>query len=249
MKDINVYEDHFVVKQHECDCNSILKAGSLMAHCQNISMDHCDSLGLTADIYKQTHTAFLLAKASVEMYRPIRAGEKLTIRTMPSLPKRAIYNRYTVFINEQNEIAAAQDSKWVLVDTQTRRILRNPPEGFLFPINADVKEQHNFSLPKVHDAVQTATERVTYSRTDSNGHLNNTQYADIILDVLPFSATVDKKLSKLVIDYRSEAKMGETITIFTKELEPENPGEVDFFVSGQNENGKICFEAEAKFKE
>ena len=248
MEDKNIYEESFIVKQHECDCNSCLKVSSLMAHCQNISIDHCDSLGLDSEIYKKTHTAFLLAKASVEMYSPIRAGEKITIRTMPSLPKRAIYNRYTVFINERNEIAAAQDSKWVLVDTQTRRILRNPPEGFLFPIDADVTEQHNFAIPKVQDALQVSTERVTYSRTDSNGHLNNTRYADIILDALPLSSTVEKKLSKLVIDYRSEARMGESVTIFTKRLEEEQQEESVFYVSGQNENGKICFEAVAKFK-
>lgn len=103
----------------------------------------------------------------------------------------------------------------------------------------------------MRDAQQTAVERVTYSRTDDNGHLNNTQYADIILDNLPFSATVERRLKKLVINYHSEAKMGEELAILCKELGESDgiaPGTVGYYVTGKKDDGKKCFEALACFE-
>ena len=178
-------------------------------------------------------------------------GDKLRVVTRPSGPKRAIYNRYTSFINEQGIEVAAQDSKWVLVDTDTRKILRDPPEDLDFPFRIQEIPEQDLSIPKVRDAQQTAVERVTYSRTDDNGHLNNTQYADIILDNLPFSATVERRLKKLVINYHSEAKMGEELAILCKELGESDgiaPGTVGYYVTGRKDDGKKCFEALACFE-
>ena len=248
MKDINVYEESFIVGQYECDCNGRMKPGAIMSKFQAISTDHCNDIGLTIDVYHKTHTVFLLAKASLELYGDVKVGDKIRMVTMPSSPKRAIYSRYNKFINEEGEVVAAQDSKWVLVDTQTHHILRQPPEALQFPFNLPIREQHDLTIPKVHDAQKVETERVTNSRTDDNGHLNNTQYADIIMDCLPFSATVDRKLKKLVINYHNEAKMGEKIEIFVKELEAENPEQAAYYVSGKDMEGKMCFESLAKFE-
>ena len=104
----------------------------------------------------------------------------------------------------------------------------------------------------MRDAQQTAVERVTYSRTDDNGHLNNTQYADIILDnPAVFPATVERRLKKLVINYHSEAKMGEELAILCKELWESDgiaPGTVGYYVTGKKDDGKKCFEALACFE-
>ena len=91
---------------------------------------------------------------------------------------------------------------------------------------------------------------VVYAFTDDNGHLNNTQYADILLDNLPFSATVEKTLRKMVINYHSEAKMGEELSIFVKELDEETikAPMIGYYVSGENESGKKCFEGLAVFE-
>lgn len=244
------YEESFIVGQYECDCNGRIKAGALMSQCQAISTNHCNDIGMTIDIYHKTHTVFLLAKASLEIYGEICVGDKIRMVTRPSSPNRAVYSRYTRFLNEKGEEVAAQDSKWVLVDTDTRKILRNPPEEMHFPFCLPVEMEHDFTIPKVRDAQKVSVERVTYSRTDDNGHLNNTQYADILLDNLPFSATVDRKLRKLVINYHNEAKMGEELSIYTRKLDELEsiPSKVAYYVNGQNDLGKKCFEGLAVFE-
>lgn len=245
---IDIYEQSFIVGQYGCDCNSRMKAGAIMSQSQAISTNHCNDIGLTIDVYRRTHTVFLLAKASLELCGEIRVGDKIRMVTRPSGPNRAIYSRYTSFFNEEGQEVAAQDSKWVLVDTETRKILRNPPEEMHFPFHLAVEQEHDFTIPKVRDAQQTGMERVTYSRTDDNGHLNNTQYADIILDSLPFSATVERRMKKLVINYHNEAKMGEELAIFTKEMVRDGTAALSYYVSGQKQLGKKCFEGFVLFE-
>ena len=65
---VEFFEQDFIVGQYECDCNGRMKAGALMAQSQAISTNHCNELGLTIDVYRRTHTVFLLAKASLEIY-------------------------------------------------------------------------------------------------------------------------------------------------------------------------------------
>lgn len=244
--DINVFEQSFIAGQYECDRNGRMKPGAIMSQCQAISTNHCNEIGITIDMYRKTHTVFLLAKASLELYKEIKVGDKIKMVTHPSSPNRAVYTRYTQLFGEDGEEVASFDSKWVLVDTDSRKILRNPPEGLNLPFDLPMTMEHDFTIPKVKDAEKTAIERVTYSRTDDNGHLNNTQYADIILDNLPFSATVESRMKKLVINYHSEALMGDSIEIYVKELEREDG--VAYYVSGLNEAGKKCFESLAEFE-
>ena len=163
------FEQSFIAGQYECDRNGRMKAGAIMSQCQSISTNHCNEVGLTIDVYRKTHSVFLLAKVSLELYGDIRVGDCIRMLTQPSSPNRAVYDRYTQFWNEQGQEVAAQDSKWVLVDTDSRKILRNTPEEFHFPMDLHTGLEQDFTIPKVKDAPVIATERVTYSRTDDNG--------------------------------------------------------------------------------
>ena len=124
---VNEYRKQFIVTQYECDFNSCLKVGDLMRHVQQISTDHCDSLGIDEKRYRETHTAFLMAKVSVELYEKIPVHSQLTMVTRPSQPVRAVYHRYTSIYNQEEKEVAAVDSRWILVDTQTKKILRRAP--------------------------------------------------------------------------------------------------------------------------
>lgn len=241
--EINQYEESFIVGQYECDLNSRIKAGALMSQCQAISTDHCNHIGLTIEKYHETNTIFLLAKVSLEIYGEIKVGDRIRMITRPSSPVRAVYSRYTRFLNEQGKEVASQDSKWVLVDTVSRKILREPPEALGFPFDLPLEQEHDFTIPKCRDALTAGMEKVTYSRTDDNGHLNNTQYADIILDNLPLEVTARQRLKKLVINYHSEAKLGDTLEIRLKDW-----GENGYYISGLHADAKKCFEAVAAFE-
>ena len=123
------FTETFRLAQADCDLANRAMPAALLRKAQQLAIDHCNAIGLTDDVYLRTGTAFLMAKVALEIYRPIRLGEQLRATTMPSQPKRAVYNRLTTFEDEQGQLAALYDSRWVLVDVNSRRILRQPPEG------------------------------------------------------------------------------------------------------------------------
>lgn len=237
---ISEFKKEFVAAQYECDFKNRLKAADLMRQVQQISTDHCDSLGIGDDLYQETHTAFLLAKSSLEIYEDIPVRSRLTMVTRPSQAVRAVYYRYTSIYNEEGREVASVDSRWVLVDTQTKKILRHAPEALNLPFAQMPYKEHNMEISKVKDAPVVGREKATYARTDINRHLNNTSYVDILCDYLPAELLEQYSVRKMVINYHKEILQGEEAEILMKPME-ENP--LMFYGCGQVE-GKKCFEAQ-----
>ena len=71
------------------------------------------------------------------------------------------------------------DSRWVLIDTEKRIILRKHPEQFNDQWAADVPFELPIKLPRIapEDCEVLGEQQAVYSRCDMNGHLNNTRYA------------------------------------------------------------------------
>ena len=114
------FETQRQISECECDFALRLTMGGLLRVVQEISTLHCTLLGVTPERYRETHTAFLLAKLCAQVYEDIPAGAEILLTTQPSSPVRAVYPRYTA-ITVGDKLAAAVYAQWVLVDTETKR--------------------------------------------------------------------------------------------------------------------------------
>ena len=73
----------------------------------------------------------------------------------------------------------------------------------------------------------------TFSQLDCNGHVNNTKYANYVLDALQLSE--ETPIRTFQIHYRKELLLGASVTVYTQY---EN-GVYD--VMGKNEQGETMF--------
>ncbi len=206
------YSESFTVKAYECDAEARMTPGAILRRAQQISTDQCDLLGLTNEVYARTHTAFLLAKLAVEFYAPVRAGQCVTLATRPSAPQRAVYGRYTTLCAQDGTVLSAVDSRWILVDTRTKRILRRPPEDMPMPFVQPPVCELDVSLVK-GEAQPVAEETAFYTRCDQNRHMNNTYYADIVCDHVPLERIAAHAPARLAVVYHSEVPMGASFTL------------------------------------
>ena len=235
------YEKEITVEQYQCDLRDQLSMGGLLRQIQQISTDHCDALGVTAQRYQEARAAFLLAKISVECLRPIAAGERLRIITRPSAPARAVYYRFTSILDQQGREICAADARWTLIDVQKRRILRNPPPELGLPFTAPVERTLDVSIPRPAELESMGDFTASYSRTDRNGHLNNTFYADLACDILPMELISQRPLSRMTLAYHKELRLGQSMELFRAPQGPDG-----WYVCGALPQGK-CFEAHAVF--
>ncbi len=206
------YSVEFIITERECDVHGHMMPGAFLRRVQQIATDQCTSLGLTQEVYQRTNTAFLLAKQAAEFYLPAKAGQSVRLITHPSPERRAVYNRYTELQAMDGTLLCASDSRWVLVDTKTRRILRCAPEGFPNVFAVPCEKTLDLSVVKAETqpcGMQTAL----YTRCDRNRHLNNTVYADIVCDAVPLESMLAHSVSRLVILYHQEVPMGESFQL------------------------------------
>ncbi len=233
----NSYEEEFSVTEYECDYAGHLTLGAILRRAQQVATDQCTALGLTDDVYRRTHTAFLLAKMALELRRPIRVGERLTIATHPCAAQRAVYLRHTALYAPDGTTLCDIDSRWVLVDTQTKRILRRPPEELPLPFQPQEVPQLDHTLLK-GEAQPDGIERAVYTKCDKNKHLNNTYYADLICDHVPLAQMTAHPPARLAIVYHNEVPMGAAFTMLRAQT-----GEKRWYFCGEGPEKKH-FEAD-----
>ncbi|MEG0910053.1 MAG: thioesterase [Ruthenibacterium sp.] len=233
------YQDFFTVTDNECDTENRMTLSAILRRVQQIATDQCSARGLTAAVYARTHTAFLLAKAVAEVFVDIPRGTKITLTTQPSSAQRAVYYRYTTFRGDDGTLLAAVDSRWILIDTDTKRILRQSPaevkQCFDGPPAADLDVTvHKAAAEPVFVSQQTAT----YTRCDGNRHINNTVYADIVTDAMPLESMLTHSPSRFAISYHHEVPMGESFSLLRAKTENDS-----WYFIGKTDETK-CFEAE-----
>ena len=233
---LSTFTETFRVLDTDCDSNGIITSGGLMRLCQQIASDHCVALGLDLEYYDKTNTAWVLTESAVEVARPPRWSETITLVTRPQAINHAVFKRLVEIYDEEGNELAVLDGRWVMLDTAAHRILRHLPEGYVeMPFPDAIERELDLSIPRVTDSETVFEQKATYSLCDTNHHLNNTHYADIICDALPEHILDDSRVSRMTISFKKEIPYGATFTVRRKQID-----ESTWFVCGEsvNEQGK-----------
>ena len=231
------FEKDTQVALYQCDLQDRMTMGDILRQVQQISTDHCNSVGMTTEKLQQNGVAFVMVKVSVECYHPMLPGQQLHFVTRPSWPVRAVYHRFTTLSDPDGRELCSVDARWCMIDPQARRILRTPPESLDFPFLEQVERSHDIAIQKPETLEPVGLCTATYSRTDRNGHLNNTNYADCICDALPLEEMSTRPIAKMVIHYNRELKLGEEMELFRGKT-----GENTYYLCGKRQ-GATCFES------
>ena len=222
--------------------NGTLKPSALLRYMQQAARLDCDQLGATYAYMRELNTVFMLTKVAFTLYRPLRSGEDMVMKTYNNRIDGIYFDReFEFYISE--ELAGRASSFWVLVRFDTRRPMR-PRE---FPItfeSLDISDQV-LQIPRSllpEDPVFLEDRTVRVSDLDENNHLNNCVYTDIALDALPgFDGLSQAVLSASVI-FRHEARLHDVLHLSYGKTETGS------LVSAENTTaGAPCFEASFSF--
>jgi acyl-ACP thioesterase len=211
-----------------------------MKYMQQTSSEHLESLGLSPEKLIGEGMVFLLSKMNIKVHRTPLCTEKLVVGTAAVEPRGVRFLREFVIDSEDGERLLSALSLWVLVVPASRKIIR--PKHFPYDIDFqearltgiidDVAFQKDVALPENSTNVP-----VKYSLLDCNAHVNNTHYADLVCDALPYDALLERGLDTLILSFQNEAKWGDTIR---SSASPLNGGR--YYVAGVHDRGD-CFEA------
>lgn len=237
------YTQTYTICRHDGDHHGNAKPGALLRYGQQIATMHAEAAGLNDELYAATHTAYVLAKLALHIDRTPRVDETLTVTTRPERCKRAVNKRITFFYDAAGQQVAVLDSRWVLIDTDKRLILRKHPEAFNDCWAEDVPFELPMKMVKAvpEDCAPAGEYTATYSRCDMNGHMNNTRYVDILCDALPWNVWDEGEVRDLKVYYHREVPRGASFALLQAQT-----GEKQYYFCGQREE-KAAFEASITF--
>lgn len=164
--------------------------------------------------------ALMLSRLDMIIPQEICLDEEIEVFTWPCPSVRATFLR-NYLVRKNGETAAMISSQWTLVNSETRKIMKVEDVDFsnyTMDEYVDVMPGSKFKISREDGETMEASEpvgvkTVKLSDVDYNGHMNNTNYVDMLCDYIPELATGTHRVTVMRIHFSKEAPLGETIEI------------------------------------
>ena len=233
-----IFKKQYTTRWHDTDASRTVRPTQILVFMQEASNHHIKSLGTDLDkLHEEDGLAFLLSKIRLALYRPLYAFEDITVETWTVESRGFSFNRF-FRITRGDEIIAAADTVWALISLKTGELCKVDAFDFKFEHEApiDIGLPPRFRVPKTELLELIGERRIVYSDLDYNMHMNNTRYADMLCDFMPYDKI--SGIKGMSLSYLHEAAFGNTVKIYRAD----DGQKFDFRTV--NEDGKVCLEAE-----
>ncbi len=205
------------IESYDVHPNNGARVSAIFKLFQKAAGDDMDTTGLTYHVLRQKNIAFVLTKMNIKFYDEVHTYDNVKIITRPRGCKGASYIRdYDLFVGKKR--VAYCTSHWVIIDFQSRKLLRPATIASDFNLKDDLTDIVELDDKKIRISTnllqKTDVRKVYYSHIDKNEHMNNTFYADILFDYAPEHYKNIKNKS-VVIQYTTEIKCGEQMEIYS----------------------------------
>ena len=141
-----------------------------------------------------------------------------------------------------SSVEGLDESQWVLMDYESRKIV---PGGNIYPLDEYCMVQSfegRFPRTRGFEAQGEAYTMVPpWSDFDVNGHVNNTKYANFVLDAV--APGEGERIRELRMEYHREVLPGEKLHILTR-----REGTA-LFARGESDSGERMFSCSIEFEE
>ena len=237
-----LWEKEYYLRASDFDKFNHIKPSAVLDLFQDAAGQHAEEIGVGFDEMIKRSYLWVLTKVKFKIISKLGIYQKVKIKTWPLAPNRLSYRREYCIENENGERLIVGSSEWVVIHSEKRRLLS---VADLYPFTDGFYEEMMFEgkLGKVSDFEAEEAPRTVnagFSELDVNNHVNNTKYANYVLDAV--NPSKDQELQIFQIDYRKEVLQGTQLNIYHTSQEN------TVLAKGQNENGDIMFACELEYK-
>ena len=162
-----IFERNYTVGNRDVGKNNKATNKAMLKYLENIACKHSDEVGYGINTIEQTGVVWILLDWKFNVIeRPIY-GQTIKVKTWSrKMEKCYAYRDFEVY-DENEKIIAKATTKWVLLDANTKKIIRIPEE---FPLKYKQEtERHAFEeeIDKLHEPEnEEASMQLKTRRTD-----------------------------------------------------------------------------------
>ncbi len=173
---------------------------------------HLENIGIdSARLVPQLGVAWVLLSMSIELKRPIRAGERLTMKTWHTDSKPPAYRRDYVIFGEDGERAATGATFSSLIDVNTHRLSMDKTILSRFDlVEGETLLSADKRFAERHEYTGVEERLVRPSFIDGLGHVNNARYGEFVYDALTKEERAGiGSLKRMDVFFKAELTEGE----------------------------------------
>ncbi|MEN8154379.1 MAG: acyl-ACP thioesterase domain-containing protein [Acidobacteriota bacterium] len=218
----------FKVSSAETDMEARLSLGALVNLLIQSATRSAYNLGFGFDNLRKHNLFWVFNRLTMEIFKPVKWNEKITIETWPKDIVGLLYTRDFIVRDEKDNIIVKATTAWLPIDLETKRPKRKESfesDFFTYLKDKNAIEEPPEKLPETKDG-DLFEVRSTFFDIDFNKHVTSTRYVDWMMDTFPIDFHRDNYPKGLSINYLKETMPGEKIRI----------------VRNMNKGKEYCFE-------
>ena len=203
------YRKTLRLKSEHVDCFRSLRLSVLMRLFQECCIAHTEELGMGREKTLDRGLLWVVISEMIKIQRMPVYDEEITLICYPGKTLHFFFPRQLIVLDRDGTEIIRIGEFWALIDRETRQIIDPPEYGIV--INGEDRPGDicpPFSLPAI-ELPNTETEcRAVYSLVDLNGHLNNTHYLDMALDLIGFEELRTLSFKTVICVFKKEIPAG-----------------------------------------
>jgi acyl-ACP thioesterase len=221
----NVYKEARRITYYDLDCRGKLKLSALLRMVHIAADINARELGVGFTDLAPLNISFVLQRFGLGISRMPVYDENTLIRTWPASIERGAFFRKGDMLGEDGEKIMEWSSMWVLFDIAARKILR--PNALPVTLTGlgsrgvEIEAERVAGPPDAGEAVSHYRHTVRYSEVDTNMHMNNSIYGDLINNALYMEEASSPRgeWKKVQINYLAETRLGDGIDVTCRKNE------------------------------
>ncbi len=238
----SIWKREYILRANDFDKFNRIKPSAILELFQDAAGLHAEELGVGFDKMSALSYLWVLTRTRFQIISAPENHQKVIVRTWPLKPGRLSHRRECCIEDENGNRLIIGSSEWVVINSESRRPVS---ASDIYSLDEEFCSEMMFEekLGKVPDFEATSAPHVVnpgFCEIDSNNHVNNTKYANYILDAI--SPGKDDTLESLQIDYRKEVLEGTELSVFH-----EKDGN-SILAKGLNSDGDTMFACKLEYK-
>lgn len=210
-------EKTFTITNNYLDRYDHLKPSAILDLCQEIASNNADLLHVGFDDVYSKGIIWVVVRNYVEILKPYVNPKEVKIKTDIAQTRAFQCPRdYVLYVGDEEIIRAR--SIWMMYDLKTQKVvdpiifdtLKTNEEGLYKRIKKlDHFEKSELEFIKEID--------VPFTYLDHNGHMNNTHYLDLFLDV--YEPKKEEIIKSFQVEYVEQCFLDEKLSLYKKEID------------------------------
>jgi medium-chain acyl-[acyl-carrier-protein] hydrolase len=209
-----VFSENFTIRSYHTDLNRRLTIPKLCSFFQDIAGNHTVECGVGWEVMQEQNVFWVLSRLHIDVISFPVWRDRIKVSTW-SMGTDGLFAYRNFRVEDENgTLLVRAASMWLIVNTETRRLVRPGEYMRDFPLCTErLMAADPEKIPALNEPFFFDLAKVSFTETDMNMHMNNINYIERIINSCDFNFLVDNQIFDFEINFLKEAVPGDLLKV------------------------------------